>query len=106
MGGADASDEIHKVFDWAQTSTKGVLLFVDEADAFLRKRSHLGDGRMSETTRNALSTFLYRTGTPTDKFMLVLATNTPEALDEAITDRVDEAVEFVLPTVAERAAML
>ena len=30
---------VHQVFDWAQTSRKGVLLFVDEADAFLRRRS-------------------------------------------------------------------
>lgn len=76
--GNDASDEIHKVFDWAQTSRKGVLLFVDEADAFLRKRGEKGDGHMSEATRNALSTFLYRTGDPTDKFMLVMSTNEPE----------------------------
>lgn len=30
---------IHKLFDWSQTSRRGLLLFVDEADAFLRKRS-------------------------------------------------------------------
>ena len=37
--GKDAVTEIHKLFDWANTTNKGVLLFVDEADAFLRKRS-------------------------------------------------------------------
>ena len=36
--GKDAVTEIHKLFDWAGTTNKGVLLFVDEADAFLRKR--------------------------------------------------------------------
>jgi ATPase family AAA domain-containing protein 3A/B len=30
---------MHKVFDWASASRKGVVLFVDEADAFLQKRS-------------------------------------------------------------------
>lgn len=55
-----------------------MLLFVDEADAFLRKRStEEGGVEMSEDLRNALSTFLYRTGTPTNKFLLVFATNTP-----------------------------
>jgi len=37
--GKDAVTEIHKLFDWANTTNKGVLLFIDEADAFLRKRS-------------------------------------------------------------------
>jgi hypothetical protein len=37
--GKEAVTEIHKLFDWANTTNKGVLLFVDEADAFLRKRS-------------------------------------------------------------------
>ena len=30
--GSDAVTEIHKVFDWAKTSSKGVLLFVDEGE--------------------------------------------------------------------------
>eukprot|EP00045_Choanoeca_perplexa_P002346 m.24014 g.24014 ORF g.24014 m.24014 type:complete len:575 (-) comp11464_c0_seq1:124-1848(-) len=104
--GTDAVTEIHKVFDWAETSKKGLLLFVDEADAFLRKRGSSGDGKMSEETRNALSTFLYRTGDPTNKFMLVFSTNEPEAFDRAVTDRVDEAVELGLPSTDERRRLL
>ena len=65
--GRDAVTEIHKVFDWANTSTKGLLLFIDESDAFLRKRS---TAAMSEDLRNALNAFLYRTGEPTNKFMV------------------------------------
>ena len=83
-----------------------LLLFVDEADAFLRKRGSSGDGKMSEETRNALSTFLYRTGDPTNKFMLVFSTNEPEAFDRAVTDRVDEAVELGLPSTDERRRLL
>ena len=52
--------ELHKVFDWAETSKKGTILFIDEADAFLRKGRE-GES-MSEDLRNALSAFLYRTG--------------------------------------------
>jgi ATPase family AAA domain-containing protein 3A/B len=37
--GRDAVTAIHKVFDWSQTSGRGLLLFIDEADAFLRKRA-------------------------------------------------------------------
>ena len=76
-----------KVFDWAQTSRKGLILFVDEADAFLRKRS---SEKISEDLRSTLNAFLYRTGEQSDKFMLVLASNTPEQLDWAINDRLDE----------------
>ncbi len=56
--GREGVSAIHKVFDWSQTSRKGylfndwsfiflmfyflsLLLFVDEADAFLRKRANV-----------------------------------------------------------------
>lgn len=79
---------------------------MDEADAFLRKRGAEGDGQMSENMRNALSTFLYRTGSPSKKLMLVIATNEPTSIDGAILDRVDEAVEFALPGKDERVRLL
>jgi ATPase family AAA domain-containing protein 3A/B len=57
--GRDAVTEIHKLFEWAKTSRKGLLLFVDEADAFLQSRE---TNKISEDQRNALNAFLYRTG--------------------------------------------
>lgn len=33
--GAQAVTKIHEIFDWAKKSNKGLLLFIDEADAFL-----------------------------------------------------------------------
>merc|ERR1711872_905119 len=89
--GRDGVTAVHKLFDWAETSKKGLILFVDEADAFLRKRS---SETISEDLRATLNAFLYRTGDQSDKFMLVLASNTPEQLDWAINDRLDEVVEF------------
>lgn len=53
----DGVTAMHKVFDWASTSRKGLLLFVDEADAFLRKRS---SEAISEDMRSTLNAFLYR----------------------------------------------
>merc|ERR1712004_487084 len=67
--------------------------------AFLRKRS---SETISEDMRSTLNAFLYRTGDQSDKFMLVLASNTPEQLDWAINDRLDEVVEFALPGPEER----
>lgn len=97
--GREGVTAIHKVFDWANTSRRGLLLFVDEADAFLRKRS---SEHISEELRSALNAFLYRTSEQNSKFMLVLASNTPEQFDYAINDRLDEMVEFLLPQLEER----
>ncbi|CAD7923285.1 unnamed protein product [Amoebophrya sp. A120] len=109
MSGADvapleeqAVTELHKLFTWVHKSRKGVLLFIDEADAFLAVRNK----SMSESLRNALTTMLYHTGTPTSQFLMVLATNRPGDLDPAVLDRVDESVEFGLPDLAERERMV
>ena len=86
-----------------QTSRRGLLLFVDEADAFLQSREH---SKISEDQRNALNAFLYRTGTESDQFMMVYASNQPSQFDPAVLDRVDEMVEFDLPGEAERRDMI
>ena len=61
---------------------------------------------MSEYLRHCVNTFLYRTGTPSEKLVVVLATNSPEDLDSAVHDRIDEVVGFVNPTLDERRLML
>ncbi|XP_072101158.1 ATPase family AAA domain containing 3 [Mobula birostris] len=97
--GREGVTAMHKVFDWAATSRRGLLLFVDEADAFLRKRA---TEKISEDLRATLNAFLYRTGEQSNKFMLVLASNQPEQFDWAINDRIDEIVNFGLPGLEER----
>jgi ATPase family AAA domain-containing protein 3A/B len=67
MSGGDAAPlnenavhEINKVFRWAKKSPKGLILFIDEAEAFLRKgRGDLTNQGMSEDARNALSVRLF-----------------------------------------------
>ena len=97
--GRDGVTAIHKLFNWAGTSRRGLLLFVDEADAFLRKRA---SETLSEELRSTLNAFLYRTGEQSGRFMLVLASNTPEQFDWAINDRLDELIAFELPSEGER----
>ena len=104
--GREAVPEMHKLFDWSQHSKKGLLLFVDEADAFLRKRGGEDASEMSEDLRNSLNAFLYRTGEASKDFMVVFASNQPEQLDWAVQDRVDEMVEFRLPGPIQRKQML
>jgi ATPase family AAA domain-containing protein 3A/B len=83
--GKDAVSSIHALFDWSKTSPRGVLLFVDEAEAFLAQRRD----SMTETSRNALNALLFQTGTQSKNFALVLATNRPADLDAAVIDRID-----------------
>jgi len=100
---ADGVSALHKLFDWAETSRKGLLLFIDEADALLRTRSSAAQG---EHMRNALNAFLFRTGAPSERFMVVYASNRPQELDDAANDRIDDIVTFALPSAPERAAMI
>jgi ATPase family AAA domain-containing protein 3A/B len=101
--GKDGVTAMHKVFDWASASRKGVVLFVDEADAFLQKRSKVA---ISEDLRSTLNAFLYRTGEASRRFMLVLASNQPDQFDWAVNDRLDDLVRFSLPGQPERLRML
>mmetsp|Transcript_13697 Transcript_13697/g.42395 ORF Transcript_13697/g.42395 Transcript_13697/m.42395 type:complete len:354 (-) Transcript_13697:399-1460(-) len=101
--GRDAVTEIHRLFDWARHSQHGLLIFIDEAEAFLRNRV---SGNFSEDLRNAFNAFLYCTGEPSYDFMVVYASNTPEEFDWAVNDRIDEIIEFNLPNELERRRML
>ncbi|KFP97791.1 ATPase family AAA domain-containing protein 3, partial [Haliaeetus albicilla] len=95
--GREGVTAMHKLFDWANTSRRGLLLFVDEADAFLRKRATVSTFSMSITSACC------RVSQPTAAlFMLVLASNQPEQFDWAINDRIDEMVNFDLPQLEER----
>ncbi|KAL8538345.1 hypothetical protein ACS0TY_000364 [Phlomoides rotata] len=97
--GPQAVTKIHQLFDWAKKSNRGLLLFIDEADAFLCERNKT---YMSEAQRSALNALLFRTGDQSKNIVLALATNRPGDLDSAVVDRVDEVLEFPLPGEEER----
>lgn len=103
--GSDAVTELHALFRWANSSPRGVLIFIDEAEAFLGCRA-TRKTHMSEAMRNALNALLYHTGTQSKHFMLVIATNRPEDLDTAVTDRIDDTLHFDLPELSERVRLL
>ncbi|KAK9287288.1 hypothetical protein L1049_015701 [Liquidambar formosana] len=101
--GAQAVTKIHQLFDWAKKSRRGLLLFIDEADAFLCERNKT---YMSEAQRSALNALLFRTGDQSKDIVLALATNRPGDLDSAVGDRIDEVLEFPLPGEDERFKLL
>mmetsp|Transcript_11826 Transcript_11826/g.33741 ORF Transcript_11826/g.33741 Transcript_11826/m.33741 type:complete len:829 (-) Transcript_11826:2164-4650(-) len=102
--GADGVTQIHNIFRWAKTSRKGVLLFIDEAEAFLGNRKH--SSKISEHTHNALNALLFNTGGEPRDFMLVLSTNRPQDLDAAVLDRCDEFISLPLPDAECREKLL
>lgn len=88
---------LHDLLDWAESLEGGLIIFIDEADAFLRKRSMSG-----ERWIRLLDAFLKRTGTSSPHFMLIFATNHPEVLDDAIHSRVHKEILIPLPAQPER----
>ncbi|MCF7800014.1 AAA family ATPase [Candidatus Babeliales bacterium] len=110
MSGADFAQfkngesitELHKLFDWAEHSKRGLLIFIDEADSFLRDRRAL----VNNEERNLLNAFLSRTGTGSDKYMLVFASNYEDELDPAVLSRINKKINFPLPAQEERRKIL
>uniref|UniRef100_A0A8C7GNE1 ATPase family AAA domain containing 3A n=1 Tax=Oncorhynchus kisutch TaxID=8019 RepID=A0A8C7GNE1_ONCKI len=87
--GREGITAMHKVFDWANTSRRGLLLFVDEADCI----------PLQEIYRKCV---VYNLGSNTYVFDMVLASNQLEQFDWAINDHIDEIVNFSLPGPDER----
>jgi ATPase family AAA domain-containing protein 3A/B len=102
--GGDAVTQLHSLFDWSATSKKGLVLFIDEADAFLGDRG--GKMVQSEGLRAALNALLYRTGDQSKHFSMILATNRPGDLDAAVLNRIDDALEFPNPGQDERRQLI
>ena len=101
--GDEAVSQLHRLFHWAEGSHKGLLIFVDEAEAFLSARG--SGGADDPHSRHALNALLFHTGTQSTKFALILATNRPEDLDKAILDRMDTSIKIDVPQYAERLSL-
>ncbi len=93
----DDIKELHKFFDWAQNSPNGLIVFIDEADSFLKNRKILDNSAI-----NLVNAFLSRTGESSDKIMFIFATNHPEELDPAVLSRIHRKINFPLPGAEER----
>lgn len=63
---AEAIVEIKNLFKWANSRTRGAILFVDEADTFLEDRSTLSPDRV-----RVLNEFINQTGTESKKVIFL-----------------------------------
>ena len=97
--GIEALDEL---FAWAKRS-KGLMIFIDEAETFLSKRENMDP---QSKAYQLLNNFLNYTGERSDRFMIVFATNHHDALDSAMYRRIDDLIEMPLPAKKERINLL
>ena len=97
--GIQALDEL---FAWASKS-KGLMLFIDEAEAFLAQREQMD---INSKAYQLLTNFLNHTGERSNKFMMVFATNHKHMIDSAMHRRIDDLIEMPLPKASERFRVL
>ena len=95
--GGEGISELHKVFDWAKTSKKGLIIFIDEADSALGDRKTLDD-----MGRKIVNAFLSHTGESSYKVMFIIATNYEDDIDSAVRSRTHKKMYFGLPEYTER----
>lgn len=93
--GIEALDEL---FAWAKRS-KGLMIFIDEAETFLSKRENMDP---QSKAYQLLNNFLNYTGERSNQFMLVFATNHQNTLDSAMYRRIDDLIEMPLPSKLQR----
>lgn len=102
----EASDLVRALFDEIEKEDRPVMIFVDEADSFFRRRD-----MQSPRRGEIVSTFLTQLdglGRRSKKAFLVCATNAPDLMDPAIrrSGRLDYTFEVGPPTPDDRKDLL
>ncbi|MBV8661112.1 MAG: AAA family ATPase [Candidatus Dependentiae bacterium] len=94
----EAIEALDELFAWAQRCN-GLMIFIDEAEAFLSKRENMDP---QSKAYQLLNNFLNYTGQRSNKFMIVFATNHKDVLDSAMYRRIDDLIEMPLPSKKQR----
>ncbi|MCH9633630.1 MAG: ATP-dependent zinc metalloprotease FtsH [Chlamydiae bacterium] len=94
-------EELNKVFGRIEASSKPTVLFIDEFDGFATNRNELDIPRVE-----ILNSFLNQTGTPSNKVLIIAATNRLDDLDPAVHSRFGEKIYMGPPDTEERLAIL
>lgn len=93
-------NRVEKLFDWAERTKDGLLIFIDEAEVFLADRSNPAT---SDQSKKLTDMFLSRVEKPSAKnIMFVLATNHAKTLDAAVLSRLGYFVKVDKPAQVER----
>lgn len=120
MSGADVAPlrhqgptELRKLLRWAKNRKDGSILIIDDAESAFGKRLRTqanpspiptgkNDNNLLSAARDVLNVFLSLTGDTDGKFMLILTSSNPSALDDAVLDRCDDIIDCHLPSEEER----
>jgi AAA+ superfamily predicted ATPase len=100
----ETSKNIDRVFQFAKKMAP-CILFIDEFDFVAKSRITDDHGAMKRAV-NMLLKNIDRISLVRDRVLLVAATNHPQLLDEAAWRRFDDVVEFPLPDLSVREAIL
>ncbi len=95
--------ELNKLFAKIKGFQGPTVFFIDEAESLCRKRSDISSDMKRIELLNAL---LNLTGDNSKKIMLVLATNRPQDLDEAMLSRMDHKLYLGPPAYEQRKAIV
>lgn len=94
---------IDELFDWANNSKRGLLIFIDEADSLLPDRSTMDP---NSDNYKIINHFLNYLGTKSSKFMVVMSTNYKIKFDQAMRRRIHDSIQLPLPGTRERTRIL
>ncbi len=100
----ETEKNIKKIFDYA--NKKDIILFFDEMDSIFANRERL-DGRNNDNyIRNKVNAILKELERDSFSYILIGATNCPEALDKAVWRRFDRSMEVPKPDNYQRLALI
>lgn len=98
---ADAEQALRSAFTTAKDYPKKVVMIIDEAEAVCGHRANA-----TPEMRQALTTILAYTGTPSREISVIFLTNRPGDLDEAVLSRCAYRLQIDLPGYNEVLAMV
>lgn len=93
--------ELNTLFNVAKNASRPTIIFIDEVEGLAKSRDKLDMERVE-----LLNAFLNHTGEASKKIMLILTTNRPQDLDEAVLSRIDHQIYIGPPPFNERLKIL
>jgi len=103
QSGVEGIKYFDSLMDMARMSRYGLIIFIDEADALFVDRDSLDPSCAHYTVLNHI---LSLTGSDSNKFMIIAATNHAYLLDEAMGRRFKDHVKMPLPNAETRKELI
>lgn len=103
QSGVQGVKHVNDIMRMARKSKYGLIIFIDEADALFVDRDSLNP---DSDHYKILSHILALTGTGSNKFMLIAATNHAKVMDSAMGRRFQDRVDMPLPSQSTRIALI